>query len=256
MNSNFVTVDCPSCKQSLQINNDHISASFKCSHCGNGHLIIRENGKIVALNPPDKMQSLVFHIMRVMPLEIWGFTQSANYFAKFSPNSISHQSGNRNIPTVIYNSEKCRVMFQIEDSGIGRNDGSFIYYGRSHAPNDMPIMKWNNENCYCWHNILDIPLSFLDGLSPSAAANRSGSQWRELINSLRASSEFTNSSTEHIRYPLKLHAAIWNKYGNVLFNLFDLRKTELWVQYTQYLKECYDIRGRSSHYSPEFDKVC
>ena len=45
---------------------------------------------------------------------------------------------------------------------------------------------------------------------------------------------------------LKLHAAIWTQYGLPFFELFDLRRTELWEKYTVFLKEYYRLSYEES----------
>ena len=265
MSVNVVMLKCPSCKENLQIENDFLPSRFTCSFCRRDHAIVREHGNIIALAPGlrsveyrfgeknENMQSLLEHIERALPLDQWKFQQSAKFFAKGSPRSKDYETGNDGYyPVVIYDSSKCRVLFTLDYSGFGRSYASFIYYGRLHAPNDISIMKWENEDCYCWNSIEDATLPFLDEVSPSAAVDKG----RKHLWGLPDPSEFAQSSTEHIQYPLKLHAAIWNDYGNRLFDLFDLSNADLWSRYRQYLKEYYNIRARSSHHTPGFDKAC
>jgi hypothetical protein len=216
---------------------------------------VRENGKILALAPGlnnaenaaaekhENMQCLLEHIERMVPLEEWEFQQSAKLFVQ------------DRYPVIIYNSPKCRVRFSLKDSNLNRwkYDAS-VLYGRLHAPNDKFITKWKNEDCYCWHGIQDFTLPFLEGLSPSEANNRRLNTWQEFAND----TEFLNSGTAVIQQPIRLHTRIWNKYGNRLFDLFDLNNSKLWSQYAQFAKEYYDIRWAGQQYKrePEFHKIC
>ena len=64
------------------------------------------------------------------------------------------------------------------------------------------------------------------------------------------------NTVDDIEYSLRYHAAIWDYYGNRLFELFDLRQPELWEQYTQFVKEFYDRHRHSPNIQPPLDKVC
>jgi hypothetical protein len=55
---------------------------------------------------------------------------------------------------------------------------------------------------------------------------------------------------------LAMHKSIWKTYGQNLFELFDLRRPDLWEQYRKFLKEYYDIKGRSPNIHPPLDQVC
>lgn len=128
-----------------------------------------------------------------------------------------------------------------------------VYYGRLHAHNELTTMIWNGEECHCWHRIEHI-LHFLDGRTPFDAAK------------LNFSHSITKSFYEeefrqrfYRRQPewlLKMHAMIWQAYGERLFEFLDLHRPNTWVQYQQFLKEFYDIKGRSRAIKPPLDKVC
>jgi hypothetical protein len=59
-------------------------------------------------------------------------------------------------------------------------------------------------------------------------------------------------------YPPKssivLQSTLWKTYEKKLFELFDLRRPELWNKYREYLKEYYRIMGLKTKYPPE--NVC
>jgi hypothetical protein len=261
MISNWISLNCPSCKFTLQIINEYPGSSYKCEHCNKYHAIVREKGKILALTPGvtsveyasaekhENMQCLLERIEYAIPLGKWGFVQSEKFFVNGIPRFRSFKIEDR-YPAIIYNSTKCRVFFTLDYSGKGRSYAAFIYYGRLHAPKDSAVLNWNNESYYCWHSIEDFTLSFLDGLSPSEAINKRTNPFTELVDYF----DFENSGTADIQYPLKLHAAIWAKYGNKLFDLFDLNSIEIWSQYTEYIKQIYSLRG-SVNFDPELYKI-
>jgi hypothetical protein len=174
----------------------------------------------------------------VVDLGPWGFKESYR----------SAKSGN-----LIYDSEWCRVnlVWGGWDYGVG-NSISF-YYGRLHAPNEETTMIWNGEEGHCWHDF-ELALHFLDDRTPIDAAR------------LHYSHSITDPFYEekfrqeyHRRQPewlAHMHAAIWRHYGKRFFELFDLRRPDLWEKYRQFLKEVYDIKGRSPRIKPPLDKVC
>lgn len=264
MNPNFVPIACPSCKETLLINAEYPGSNHKCDNCQKYHAVIRENGVILGIAPGirnvefhtaekhENMQCLHQHLERYVPLAEWKFKQSAEFFVRSSPQAQEYKLDENGYPAIVYKSPKCQVFFMLDYSGSGRSYAAFTYYGRLHAPNDKSSMNWNNKDCYCWHRIEDITLSFLEGTSPSVASDYRQKVWHELADS----SEFLNSGTEDIQSPLRLHATIWNKYGDLLFNLFDLNNSELWSKYTKYRKECYDIRGWNAHLTPDVHDIC
>ena len=154
---------------------------------------------------------------------------------------------------VIYDSEWCRISFTWGGWDYGSGNNILIHYGRLHAPNEKSTMIWNGEECYCWHDF-DYALHFLDGRLPAEAVE------------LNYSHPVTNPFYEdefrkkfHRRQPewlAQIHLTIWQHYGNRLFELFDLRRPELWQQYQQFLKEVYDNEGRIPAIKPAMDKVC
>ena len=131
-----------------------------------------------------------------------------------------------------------------------------IYYGRLHASNNDMTMAWNEEEeCHCWHRE-ELALHFLDGCSPKDAA--------ESINTHRIIKEYRQSDigqslSGNRRQPewlVQMHATTWTEYAPRLFEVFDLRRPELWDQYRDFLREVYDIKGRLPFIQPPLDKVC
>jgi hypothetical protein len=39
------------------------------------------------------------------------------------------------------------------------------------------------------------------------------------------------------------HAMIWEHYGQRLFELFDLRRPDLWEKYSSFVIQVYDLKG-------------
>lgn len=245
----FAIVTCPSCKKTLRIKNEHPGSSVQCKYCNKYHPTVRENGYILSLasglksveyahgERQENMQCLLEHVEHMIPLEKWGFKQSIKMFVD-----------NERYPSIIYNSIKCRVKFSLDYSGSGRSYAAFITYGRLHAPDDKSIMKWNNDDYICWHRIEESTISFLEGSTPNEANKRQINLWQEILNS----SEFINSGTAQIQNPLRVHTIIWEKYGDTLFNLFDLNNSELWAKYAQFLKDYHEIRRQGKQYSNNF----
>jgi len=173
-----------------------------------------------------------------LDLALWGFRQS-------------YQSGKTG--NLIYDSEICRVNFVWGGWDYGGGNSISIYYGRLHAPNEEATMIWNGEECHCWHRF-EQALHFLDGHTPADAVKLNFSH---SITAPYYEAEFRQNF--HRRQPewlTRMHAAVWEHYGKRFFELFDLRRPDLWQQYRQFLKEYYDIEGRIPAIKPPLDKVC
>jgi hypothetical protein len=111
-----------------------------------------------------------------------------------------------------------------------------IYYGRLHAPDDKNVISWNGEEYYCWHD-LNEPLLFLDRLSPREAAERSIHGPRPNAMDIFDKSVLGKSlAHKQPEWLVRMHASIWEHYGQRLFELFDLRCPEIWREYTDFIK--------------------
>lgn len=263
MNSNFLPLTCPSCKNTLTINAEYPGSHHKCDNCNKYHALIRENGIIIGITSGirsveshtvekhENMQCLQQHLERYVPLADWEFTQSTEFFVHNSPQSLDYRLDENGYPAIIYKSQKCKVFFMLDYSGSGRSYAAFIYYGRLHAPDNKSTLEWNNSECYCWHSV-DFMLPFLDGVSPRIATT----QRQKVSKELAGNSKFLNSGTVDIQSPLHFHTAIWNKYGNSFFDLFDLNNNNLWLSYRQYRKECYDFHGWNANHIPDIHNIC
>ena len=188
-----------------------------------------------SINPVEEMTRAA---QSFLDLARWGFKES---YQSVEPSKL------------IYDSEWCRVNLVWGGWDPIEGNSVSVYYGRLHASSEKATMIWNGEECNCWHRF-EYALHFLDGRTPADAAKRnlshpSKDQFYE--------PEFLQRF--HRRQPewlLRIHASIWQHYGERFFELFDLRRPDLWDQYRQFLKEFYDIRGRSPAIKPSLDKVC
>jgi hypothetical protein len=165
----------------------------------------------------------------------------------------SYISPKRN-PVIIYDSELCRVKFWIFVDGnhqYDQRDHMQVYYGRLHASNNEEFINWNDDKCLCWHRI-DYALNFLDGLSPEEASKAEFGP--RVIEKFRNSGKF--SGTSHPVWMAEMHSAIWNHYGQRLFELFDLRRPELWEQYRLFIKEFYKSKDSRLYSNLPANKIC
>jgi hypothetical protein len=190
-------------------------------------------------------QYLVQLVESNLELDRWGFKKS---YSLISVNDL---------PTVIYNSEWCRLRF-VFNKGIQRSsDELAVCYGRLHAPNssveDIAIL--NGENCYCWHRVESV-INFLDGVSPQEAVDqmRVHHQWPRLIEQFRQLEEWKEKTQPEQQ--VIINAAIWENYGQSFFNLFDLRRPDLWEKYTQFIKEFFKIKVLNPDITPPRDQIC
>lgn len=154
---------------------------------------------------------------------------------------------------LIYNSEWCRI--SLGWNGWDPSDGNSIsiHYGRLHAPNEQSTMMWGQELCHCWHR-LNYVLHFLDNRTPSEAAVLSYSHF--LTDPFYEESFIEDYRRKQPEWLAEMHVTVWKHYNMRLFELFDLRQSDLWNRYRRFLKEVYDIKGRSLSIQPPLDKVC
>jgi hypothetical protein len=180
-------------------------------------------------------------------------TQLAESFLNLTHWDFKESFHSKNSGDLIYDSPQCRV--NLVWGGWDATDGNTIsiYYGRLHAPNEKRTMIWNGDECHCWHRV-EHALHFLDGTTPVDAAKLN---YSHPIRAPFYEEEFLQSfRRRQPEWLVKMHAAIWDQYSKRLFELFDLRRPDLWEDYRQFLKEFYDIKGRSSFIKPPLDQVC
>lgn len=156
---------------------------------------------------------------------------------------------------VIYQSDYCRVRFHLQERAA-------VYYGRLHAPNGgYGILVWQGEECWCWLDINKV-LYFLDGYTPQelVARWRKGERWTEVVRAFTDSElgkRLSINVNADFEYVIGIHSTIWKHYGQRLFNVFDLRKQDLWERYKHFLAEIEILNGsKTVHNLPSADKIC
>jgi hypothetical protein len=192
-------------------------------------------------------QNLIQMLEGILDFKYWGFQRTYVGIAKVWP-------------FVIYDSKWCRVRFGLRGGEYSdRNHEMSVLYGRLHAPNDAGVMIWNGEECFCWHRWFDA-LNFLDGLSAREAVEqiRGKDEWPRVAEKFKQSKLGKElARPNHPEWMTRMQAAIWQAYGERLFELFDLRNPDLWNQYRHFVGEYYRylLPGISAR-SPGYDKIC
>lgn len=154
---------------------------------------------------------------------------------------------------VIYTSEQCRVKIVWGGWDPSTGNSISIYYGRVHAPNEDVKMIWNGEECHCWHRF-EHAIHFLNGTTPTEAAKLN---YSTPITSKYFTDEFINKfPRRQPEWLMQMHMDVWKFYGASFFDLFDLRRPDLWKTYREFLKKLYDIQGRIPFIKPPMDYVC
>jgi hypothetical protein len=197
----------------------------------------------------NEFLNLVQMLEQTMDFKRWGFQK---IFLGISENFP---------PSVIYDSEWCRVRFNyFEPDPRDQYKKITSLYGRLHAPVNEIAILWNGEKCYCWHQ-LELALNFLDGLSPKDLTGKSETPkimekyYRPDIQSVLGLEHIAASDIQPA-VTVRMCASIWDHYGQELFNLFDLRHPELWEQYRLFVKEYYKLNPRIIKVSPPLDSIC
>ena len=163
----------------------------------------------------------------------------------------------RSYQKVIYDSTYCRVNISFSRQRLPKYDELSVYYGRLHAPNEAAIMKWQGQECHCWHRRVD-PLRFLDGLSPQEAFQQEKMhKLPDVVKEFYNSDEGMKLREKYTpKYTIVLESLIWRYYGQRLFDLFDLNQPVLWRKYQEFLKEYYQLRNMKASYGPPYENVC
>jgi hypothetical protein len=184
------------------------------------------------------MQEMLRLAQNFSPLNTWGFKESYR--------SVKDKR-------LIFNSEWCRIKLVWGGWDYGSGNAISIHYGRLHAPSENVTMIWIGEECHAWHDF-GLALLFLDGFSPSKATEMNYST--PLTNKFFEEEIRQKFYRRQPEWLMSMHMEVWEHYGKQFFELFDLRRPDLWERYRQFLKEFYDIEGRSSFITPSMDKVC
>jgi len=165
---------------------------------------------------------------RILPLAKWGFEENI-------------RPGER----IIYNSKFCRLKIVWGNWDYMGGNSISIYYGRLHAPNEVVTMQWNGEECKCWHRA-EFALHFLDG---QKLPEKLPLTWLYSHDFLTPFYEDADILKEYKRrqpeWLMQMHEVIWERYAPRLFEVFDLRRPELWKQYREFLRACYVAEGRN-----------
>ncbi len=232
MDSKLRTLKCPFCNGPIPSSKEWITV---CSNCKTHLELIWHNEKVVSIrraiyppshylngSPNELLQAFIDCVEEDLSPEKWGFNKNIRL-----PNDSQGL-------TVIYGSELCRIKFVLGGSYYGPVFASFVYYGRLHAPDDKQYIKQGNEICRYWHaDVIRLMLPFLEGMSPKQL----GEGPNEIFQTLERALNIEHPSTDEIEYPLKLHAAVWERYGKKLFEIFDMRNPELWEKYCNFSNE-------------------
>jgi len=178
---------------------------------------------------------------RFLDFNRWGFQKTFSGLSTHFP------------PSIIYDSELCRVRFLWPVKDIRDREVSIsILYGRSHAPNDEKTLLWNGEQCFCWHT-LNLVLEFLDGLSPERVVRKN----YELPAVMKQFNDSKNPSWSQREWLVRMHATIWEHYGERFFQLFDMRHLDLWENYVHFVKEFRMLKEAREHYGgPWPSNIC
>lgn len=236
-------VNCPVCNNPIPLDNKHWVIT--CNSCKKEIEIVGHNGKIVSVRQNIPLQSydpknyeiFIDYVEKKLPLEKWGFSKSPQL-----------STGD-----VIYDSEFCRVKFELSQFNYHPLLETIIYYGRLHAPNNEKHISWNGEKCLCWHSNIHITLPFIEGINAQQLADgNAGEIWQSLVNNLKVD----YPSFDYLEYPLRFHAKIWEHYGENLFSIFDLRKPEIWEKYSKYSSVYNEAVKKRLNLSRDIEKIC
>ena len=181
----------------------------------------------------NKFQECFGILARHLNFEDWGFRQSYLRPAKY--------------PTIIYDSEYCRVKFAFDSSGDQHDHRSHlrVYYGRLHAPSNDSFMLLNKEEHWCWHDHSFV-LPFLDGLSPKEIIKEN---YNPRIVAQYEQSDLATSlqKLSPADWIAGMVAQIWKEYAQRLFEVFDLRQPDLWERYKLFVNEMYALEQPESY---------
>lgn len=170
----------------------------------------------------DQMNNAIELIERYLPLSKWNFKESIRFF------------DNKIFPTIIYDSEKCRIRIYLDVQARHGNHNLVIHYGTLEVPDNAKVLLVADQSDYhqLWHSIFSA-LPFLDGLSPQEAITEKHPRFiREF-----EESEIAKKISYEPEKTLVKHAAIWDTYGLKFFELFDNRLTSQWEKYSAFIRE-------------------
>jgi len=194
---------------------------------------LKENAEILKALEYHDYPALVQSVEKYLEYNRWGFSIVYTGIIKEQPKNILR-------PSVIFQSEFCKVKITSMRDRVYDSPEIHVAYGRLHAPMDQYLMEWNGQSAHCWHYlIIEHTFDFLDGISPSESLSKQSS-FPKIYKDFYNSDE--NKKWIPSKRVCKLHSIIWKHYGQRLFDLFDLRKPNLWVNYQKFVKEIYLLR--------------
>jgi len=188
-------------------------------------------GAFSAADPPRKVPIDRFpdYLATFLDFAKWGF-------------KVTYISPDRK--TLIYDSPSSRLKSSLR---IEREaDEISVKHGRKHAPNEGHIIEWEGEKCVAWHNIryLHVP-EFMDGLTARDVFERTLAQVES-----PAMTEFMKTQLgPRLPYPasgLAYDQFLWERYGTKLFDLFDIRRADLWEDFQRFVSDYYALRMAAS----------
>ena len=189
----------------------------------------------------NQLQKCFSILAKHLDFEDWGFRQSYIQPGKY--------------PTIIYDSEWCRVKFAFDDSGDQHDSRTYlhVYYSRLHAPSNGSFMLSSKEEHWCWHDD-DFALNFLDGLSPEEAVKEKYNP-HVVVKYKKSDLATALYNLSPAEWMAGMVAQIWKQYGHRLFEVFDLRRPDLWERYKVFVNEMYAIEQSDSHGLPPYNKI-
>lgn len=167
--------------------------------------------------------ALVRAVRRHLDFERWGFR-------------IVHSGKLLNYSAIILQSEFCKLkIWTVRDRPYEEPEVYFAY-GRLHAPNEDYLATWNGEKCHCWHDLREV-LNFLYGPTPQEISKNT--RVPGFLYDFYDRNKFKGWSRAEME--VRRQAVAWKQYGQGLFELFDLRRSDLWQNYSVFQKEMYDL---------------
>jgi hypothetical protein len=167
--------------------------------------------------------ALIRAIRHHLEFERWGFR-------------IIHSGKLLHYSAIILQSEFCKVKILTVRDRPHEEPEVYFAYGRLHAPNEDKLATWNGEKCHCWHDVREV-LNFLDGLTPQEMIKYP--QAPAFLDDFYAKNKFNGWSRAEME--VRRQAAVWEQYGQRLFDLFDLRRPDVWQNYSDFRKEIYNL---------------
>lgn len=158
----------------------------------------------------------------------------------------------RNENLVILNSGSCRLRLYANWDSDFIWSGAYelqIFYGRLHAPDQDFEMDWHGERCKCWIEPgWNYAFEYINNFFPKPARPTREDIFGKFFGMKK---EFPSE----IHWRFFVEAEVWKYYTPHLFELFDLRRPELWEQYRAWLKARYIVEGKSETWDEKMGMI-